>query len=76
MSYIQLALAVGKLLLWITKQVDQAQWKAAGRNEQLAADLKAIADAAGIARQIEAETKKMTDAEIDADLDAHGEFRP
>lgn len=68
-SWLGLALAASKFLVWVSQKVSEEDWKESGRQEQLNENLQAASAAAGIARQIDAEVGGMSDAEVDQGLE-------
>lgn len=74
-QWAQLALGIVKLANWAAAKVDQATWKRLGYQQVMTDHLSAVAKSAGIARAIEAETRKMSPEEILRDLEGNGELR-
>jgi hypothetical protein len=53
------------LVSWITRKLDQKEWEASGQQKAMLEQLAKINQSVASAAKISAETKKMSDAELD-----------
>jgi hypothetical protein len=67
-QYIQLALALIKLVNWITTRITKAEFEAAGYNKALAEAIAELQKNTGIAEKNFNEANKATNAELDGIL--------
>lgn len=65
MSWIRLAMGLISLVSWITQKLDQKEWEKSGQQKAMLEQLAKINQSVVSAQKISAETKKLSDAELD-----------
>ena len=75
MSYVKLALIALQLVQYFIKQAERNKAISEGEQREIAKATLGVNRSAGISRQIEEETAKMTPEEIIRDLEKNDEFR-
>jgi len=63
LTLIKLALAALKFFNWVARQVDQAQWKASGRHEEMLKEMALANESVGFAEKAMADAHNMTPEE-------------
>lgn len=70
-TMIKLALALMNLVQWITRRIDQAEWKRVGADEAMAAAARQIAVNVGKASAAYINADKLTEEELRRRLEAY-----